>query len=140
MTKRFASNYFVLRNPYFVGMGFYIIGGSRGGAAAPPTPPTGSISFVFAYVFAKKCTHRRLVPPQRVGAPPQREILDPPLYMYITSNNPYTGEPLSITQTAICVIPCNNFMFTHFTHAVTGQNRMRDNVILYKYVFFFILH
>ena len=41
-------------------------------------PPTGSISFILAYVFAKKCTHRRLVPPQRVGAP-QREILDPPL-------------------------------------------------------------
>ena len=35
-------------------------------------PPTGSNSFVFAYVFAKKHPRRRL-------APPQREILDPPL-------------------------------------------------------------
>ena len=26
-------------------------------------PPTGSISFIFAYVFAEKCTHRRLAPP-----------------------------------------------------------------------------
>ena len=33
-------------------------------------PPTGSISFVFAYVFAKKCTHPRLVLPQRVSTPP----------------------------------------------------------------------
>ena len=34
-------------------------------AHAPP-PPTGSISFVFTYVFAKKCMRRRLAPP-----PPQ---------------------------------------------------------------------
>ena len=33
-------------------------------------PPTESISFVFAYVFAEKCTHWRLAPPPRVGAPP----------------------------------------------------------------------
>ena len=42
----------------------YSIGGSRG---APPVralpPPTGSISFIFVYVFTKKCMHRRLVPP-----------------------------------------------------------------------------
>ena len=47
------------------------IGRSRGGAAGAPPPP-GSISFVFAYVFAEKCMCQRL-------APPQREILDPPL-------------------------------------------------------------
>ena len=42
--------------------------------------PTGSISFIFAYIFAKKCMHWRLAPPQWVGTPPpQREILDPPL-------------------------------------------------------------
>ena len=55
------------------------IGGSRGAPAAPP--PTGSISFVFTYIFAEKCTHRRL-------ASPQREILDPPLAhisVFITS-------------------------------------------------------
>ena len=56
------------------------IGGSRG---APPAraPPTGSISFVFTYIFAEKCTHRRLVSPQR-------EILDQPLAhisVFITS-------------------------------------------------------
>ena len=38
----------------------------------PARPPTGSISFIFAYVFAEKCIHRRL-------APPQWEILDLPL-------------------------------------------------------------
>ena len=38
------------------------IGGSRGGAAAR-APPTGSISFVFTYVFAEKCTRWRLAPP-----------------------------------------------------------------------------
>ena len=31
--------------------------------------PTGSNSFIFACVFAKKCSCRRSVPPQRVGAP-----------------------------------------------------------------------
>ena len=35
----------------------------QGGAPAPPPPPTGSISFVFAHVFAKKCTCWRLAPP-----------------------------------------------------------------------------
>ena len=43
-------------------------------------PPTGSISFVFAYVFAEKCTCQRSAPPPPMGRrPPQREILDPPL-------------------------------------------------------------
>ena len=41
-----------------------------GGAPLVCTPPTGSNSFVFAYVFAKKCPRRRWVPHQR-------EILDP---------------------------------------------------------------
>ena len=45
---------------------------------APPSP-TGSISFIFAYVFAEKCTHRRSAPPPTGQRPPQREILDPPL-------------------------------------------------------------
>ena len=45
-----------------------LIGGSRGGAGG--APPTGSISFIFAYFFAKKCMRQRLAPPQRVGAPP----------------------------------------------------------------------
>ena len=49
-----------------------------GGGAAGTCPPTGSISFVFTYVFAKKCTHQRLAPPNGL-APPQWEILDPPL-------------------------------------------------------------
>ena len=56
------------------------IGGSRGALPAPP--PTGSISFIFAYVFAKKCMRQRLAPPPPTGRrppPPQREILDPPL-------------------------------------------------------------
>ena len=29
----------------------------------PPPPPTGSISFVFAYIFAEKCMRRRSAPP-----------------------------------------------------------------------------
>ena len=37
----------------------------------PPPSPTGSISFIFAYIFAKKCTHWRLAPPQQVGTPPR---------------------------------------------------------------------
>ena len=53
-----------------------------------PPPPTGSISFVFTYVFAKKCMHWRLVPPKGL-APPQREILDPPLQPDITLPCPW---------------------------------------------------
>ena len=52
------------------------------GALPVHTPPTGSISFVFAYVFTEKCTHQRLSPPPpRNGSapPPQWKILDPPL-------------------------------------------------------------
>ena len=40
----------------------------RGAAGARP-PATGSISFVFAYVFTEKCMRRRLAPPNR-SAPP----------------------------------------------------------------------
>ena len=45
------------------------IGGSRG---VPPThaPPTGSISFIFTYVFTKKCTYRRSVPSPMGQHPP----------------------------------------------------------------------
>ena len=50
-------------------------------------PPTGSNSFVFAYVFTKKCLRRKLAPPQWLGTPPQREILDLPLIMHIIHNN-----------------------------------------------------
>ena len=39
------------------------------GALPVRAPPTGSISFIFAYIFAKKCMRRRLAPPQWVGAP-----------------------------------------------------------------------
>ena len=59
----------------------YCIGGSRGVPWHVPPPPTGSISFIFTYVFTKKCTHWRLVPPNgSAPPPPQWEILDPPLY------------------------------------------------------------
>ena len=54
-----------------------VIGESRGVPPARP-PPTGSNSFIFAYVFAKKCPHRRSAPPYG-SVPPQWEILDPPL-------------------------------------------------------------
>ena len=49
-----------------------IIGGSRGGGTAGvcPPPPTGSISFIFTYVFTKKCMHRRLAPPNGSAPPP----------------------------------------------------------------------
>ena len=57
--------------------------GGRRRRAPPPT--TGSISFVFAYVFAKKCMCWRLVPPQQVGTL-QWEILDLPLPMLVTHN------------------------------------------------------
>ena len=46
------------------------------GGAAGARPPPGPNSFIFAYVFAKKCPHRRLAPPM-AWRPPQREILDP---------------------------------------------------------------
>ena len=44
----------------------------RGAPPAPPPRPTGSISFVFVYVFTKKCMHRRLAPPNG-SAPPNRK-------------------------------------------------------------------
>ena len=42
------------------------------------TPPMGPDSFIFAYIFTKKCPHQRSMPPQRVHSP-LREILDLPL-------------------------------------------------------------
>ena len=41
----------------------------------PDAPPTGPNSFVFAYIFIEKCLCWRPGCP-----PPQREILDPPLF------------------------------------------------------------
>ena len=41
-----------------------------GGAAGPPAPPTGSISFVCTYVFAEKCMHRRSASPPTGRRPP----------------------------------------------------------------------
>ena len=41
-------------------------------------PPTGANSFVFTYIFTKKCPRRRSAPLKRVHAP-LRKILDPPL-------------------------------------------------------------
>ena len=41
-----------------------------GGGRARRTPPMGPNSFIFAYIFTKKCPHRRSMPPQRVHAPP----------------------------------------------------------------------
>ena len=63
-------------------------GGRRGAR-----PPTGSISFVFTYVFAEKCTRRRLVPPPNGSAPPQREILDPPLQRDIKTREQFDFWP-----------------------------------------------
>ena len=52
-----------------------------GGAAGVCPPPTGSIYFVFACVFAEKCMHRRLAPPSPNG-----------------SATPPTGNPGSATD------------------------------------------
>ena len=46
------------------------IGGSGGAPSAHASPPTGSISFVFVYIFAEKCTHQRLAPPNGSAPPP----------------------------------------------------------------------
>ena len=48
-------------------------------ARALPPPPTGPNSFIFTYVFTEKCLCQRFAPLQQGLAPPQREILDPPL-------------------------------------------------------------
>ena len=56
---------------------WWIQGG--GGLPLACASPTGSISFVFAYVFTEKCMRQRLVPPNGL-APPQWEI--PPLQFY----------------------------------------------------------
>ena len=55
------------------------IGGSRGGGCRMHAHPTGSNSFIFAYIFAKKCPCRGSMPPQWVHASPW-EILDLPLF------------------------------------------------------------
>ena len=77
-------------HPFFIKFHFkfmyfmYVIGRSRGCCQCMPPPPTRSISFIFAYIFAKECMHQRLVPPQWVSTPPpppQREILHLPLYV-----------------------------------------------------------
>ena len=41
----------------------------RGGAASACPPPTGPNSFIFAYISAEKCLHRRSVPPPNGSVP-----------------------------------------------------------------------
>ena len=80
------------------------------GAPLACAPPTGSNSFIFAYVFTEKCLRWKLLPPQQLSTPPpQREILDPPLnklhqhgsldlyFIIITANQLYTREFCSNT-------------------------------------------
>ena len=54
-----------------------------GGACPVHAPPMGPNSFIFAYIFTKKCPHQRSMPPPNGCMPPLREILDPPLE-YVT--------------------------------------------------------
>ena len=42
-------------------------------------PPMGPISFIFAYIFTKKCPCQRSMPPLMGACPPLREIVDSPL-------------------------------------------------------------
>ena len=55
-----------------------------GGAASAPHLPTGSISFIFAYVFAKKYVLEVRTPPMG-WCPPQWEILDPQLNIVVNA-------------------------------------------------------
>ena len=71
-------------------MPILFIGGSKGGAAGAP-PPTGSNSFVFAYVFAKKCPCRRLVPPQWLGTPNGKSWIRHCYLKQISVHNGHSG-------------------------------------------------
>ena len=73
-----------------------------GGAPPARAPPTGSISFIFAYVFAEKCTLQRLAPPPNGLAPPQREILDPPLKMEMFLNINKTPVCFEVFEISLC--------------------------------------
>ena len=56
---------------YEVSHRIYYIGGSRGGVpGACPPPPMGPNSFVFTYIFTKKCPRRRSTPPLMAARPP----------------------------------------------------------------------
>ena len=70
------------------------------GGTAGVWPPTGSNSFLFACVFAKKHPGQRLASPQQLSTPPQWEILDPPLVSIVSvleSKQFYPLKPLQIT-------------------------------------------
>ena len=49
----------------------------------PPPPPQQDPILSFLHMFLPKSTHvGGRCPPQRLGTPPQREILDPPLHIF----------------------------------------------------------
>ena len=56
------------------------IGGSREGHAGHTPSPMGPNSFIFTYIFTKKCLRQRFTPTLMGERPPLREILDPPLH------------------------------------------------------------
>ena len=64
------------------------------GWCAPVVPP-GSAT-VFVYIFAEECLRRTLMPyPPNELAPPQREILDPPLGHLVVSHLSHDSPALT---------------------------------------------
>ena len=93
----------------------------QGGAigARPPPPPTGSISFIFTYVFAKMCTRQRLAPPNG-SAPPQQEFLDPPLQVAERTGYPQKSFFAFIIKN-VSVLVAENRYFSKMKYSRLGQ-------------------
>ena len=71
-----------------------VIGGSRGRAWCMH-PSMGPNSFIFAYIFGKKCSHRRSMSPPNSSMSPLQEILDPPLMVLLTGWSNFWGTPVN---------------------------------------------
>ena len=89
------------------------IGGSGWGHARCTPPPMGPNSFVFAYIFTKKCLHRRSMAP-------------------LTGAHPPTGNPGSATEMDLSSTKCFKKTYPALTiDSVQYSKKIQSIKILY---------
>ena len=97
----------------------------------------GANSFVFTYIFAKKCPRRRLAPPQWLGAPPTGNPGSATAYLFKSTYYFIINEKIikylifylyicNFIQSKLCVIEfCKNSNITMHSCQTAGVSNTR---------------
>ena len=96
-----------------------------GGHAGCIPPPMGPNSFIFAYIFTKKCPCQRSTPPNRC-MPPLWEILDPPLHRSaMVDHRDESADAQVISFKLGDILQSNNIKFDEI-----NENEVPDTVLV----------